>query len=219
MRSFVCQAVPFLPFIRAVLLSLILHLIGFTVGGLFVPVRLTADAPLRIVIRHGYLQERQSAEPVMPQDALPSLSKKAQRLASSAPEVVAQPVLSSQHALAPLEETRSQYRGGEAVVRDAISPDALRQYRMALAIQMHGYQSYPMLARAQGRGGRVEVTLQIMRNGLLSVGLFKSSGDVVLDAQAMEMVEQGARQLLLPDELRGKSLRLILPLQFDLTDD
>jgi TonB family protein len=219
MRSFVGQAEPFLPLMRAFLLSILLHFILLTGDGLFVPVRLAADAPLQVVVRHGHLREKRLTEPVMPQDALQSLSRESQRLVSSEPKVVEARLLSSPHTRAQLAETRSLDGGVEALVQEAISPDVLRQYRMALAIQMHKYKNYPMQARAQGREGRVEVALQIMSNGLLSVALFKSSGDVVLDAQAVEMVEQGAGHLLLPDGLRGKSLRLILPLQFNLTED
>lgn len=104
--------------------------------------------------------------------------------------------------------------------RDGASADDLRQYRLSLAISARRFKRYPALARERGWEGTVEVALNV--NALLPVPevvLVRSSGQDVLDQQALEMMTQAARVTSLPQSLKGRDFRILLPVKFSLEGD
>ena len=101
-----------------------------------------------------------------------------------------------------------------------VSADDLRQYRLSLAIAARRFKRYPALARERGWEGTVEVAISLI--ALLptpQIGLASSSGRSVLDEQALEMLAQAARSTDLPESLKGRDLRLLLPVTFSLELD
>lgn len=106
------------------------------------------------------------------------------------------------------------------VTQDGASADDLRQYRLSLAISARRFKRYPMLARERGWEGTAEVALNV--NALLPVPevvLVGSSGRGVLDEQALEMMTQAARVTSLPQSLKGRDFRVLLPVKFSLDSD
>ena len=106
------------------------------------------------------------------------------------------------------------------VTQDGASADDLRQYRLALAISARRFKRYPVLARERGWEGTAEVALNV--NALLPVPevvLVGSSGRGVLDEQALEMMTQAARVTSLPQSLKGRDFRVLLPVKFSLDSD
>ncbi|MDE2585428.1 MAG: energy transducer TonB [Betaproteobacteria bacterium] len=111
-------------------------------------------------------------------------------------------------------------RGGAsaaAPVRESVSADAMRQYRLALGSEARRYKRYPRLARERGWEGVVEVTVHLGPAGA-SASLGHGSGFTALDDQAVEMIAQAARQTPVPEGLRGKDVSFSLPVQFSLDE-
>ncbi len=103
--------------------------------------------------------------------------------------------------------------------RAGVNADALRQYRMALAIAARRFKHYPPLARERGWQGRVEVVVSVSAwQRAPAVALLRSSGHVALDEQALAMLEQAAASTLLPESLQGRDFRVLLPIEFSLDD-
>lgn len=110
--------------------------------------------------------------------------------------------------------------GTSNVPSEGASADDLRQYRVALAIAARRFKRYPLLARERGWAGRVEVAVNLSAwqpNPRLS--LVQSSGHAALDEQALSMIEQASATTTLPESLRGKDFRVLLPIEFTLEDD
>ena len=107
-----------------------------------------------------------------------------------------------------------------ATGRPGVSGDDLRQYRLSLASAARRFKQYPAQARQRGWEGTVEVALSV---GALApvpeVVLVRSSGRAVLDEQALDMLTQAARVTALPEGLRARDFRLVLPVQFSLEND
>jgi len=99
----------------------------------------------------------------------------------------------------------------------SVSADDLRQYRLSLAIAARRFKRYPALARERGWEGTVEVMISLIaRLPMPQIALASSSGRSVLDEQALEMLAQAARTTALPESLKGRDLRLLLPVKFSL---
>jgi protein TonB len=101
-----------------------------------------------------------------------------------------------------------------------VSADDLRRYRLSLAISARSFKRYPLLARERGWEGTAEVSIVV--DPLLPaprVSLSESSGIAMLDAQAVDMVEQAARTAPLPEGLKGRGFRVLLPVKFSLEAD
>ncbi len=104
--------------------------------------------------------------------------------------------------------------------REGVSADDVRQYRVSLATAARRFKRYPALARERGWEGTAEVAV----NGSVllpapEVVLVHSSGRRVLDEQALDMVAQAARATNLPDGLKGRDFRILLPVNFSLETD
>ena len=97
--------------------------------------------------------------------------------------------------------------------------DVLRQYRLTLAIAARRYQSYPELASRQAWQGTANVAVDIGGvGGAPRVVLLRSSGHPVLDAQAVEMLDQAARATAFPEVLKTRARRIVMPVEFRLND-
>lgn len=104
--------------------------------------------------------------------------------------------------------------------RDAVNADGLREYRVSLAIAARRFKRYPALARERGWEGTAEIALLVSgRLPAPEVILLRSSGHSVLDRQAQEMMTQAAQATVLPESLRGRDLRIVLPVKFSLEAD
>jgi protein TonB len=100
---------------------------------------------------------------------------------------------------------------------DAVSAEAMRRYRMDLALAASGVHAYPDVARARGWQGTVEVVLETrIRSPEPRVSLWRSSGYAALDAQAVDTLARAARATPLPAALRTRELRVVVAVRFDL---
>ena len=107
-----------------------------------------------------------------------------------------------------------------APVREDVSADDLRQYRLYLATAAKRFKRYPALARERGWEGSVDVALN--GSSLLpepEIVLLRSSGRTLLDEQALAMMTQAARVTTLPEGMRGRNFRIQLTMEFNLEND
>lgn len=222
--------------VQAVIVSLLIHAALLTrVVSLF-PV--TLDAPvttINVVMERGRRADQVKAE--APVAAKPSPEKikppvpepvrtviREQVLAQDAPVVRALPPAqtSVRDAGSPVPPSAVTVTSGggtttAAPVREGVSADDLRQYRLSLATAARRFKRYPALAKERGWEGTVEVALDVYAaKPVPEVGLVRSSGRSVLDEQALEMMLQAARVTALPEGLNGRDFRVLLPIQFSL---
>lgn len=88
---------------------------------------------------------------------------------------------------------------------------------MALAIAARRFKRYPPVARESLWEGTAEVAVSMSAWGHVpELSLVRSSGRAVLDTQAMLMIEQAAAATTLPEALRGRAFRVLLPIEFSL---
>jgi len=106
-----------------------------------------------------------------------------------------------------------------ASAREGVSTDALREYRMALAIEARRFKRYPPLARERGWEGTAEAAVSSITAGSPQVSLQRSSGYAALDEQTLDMLRRAALATPLPEALRGRDFRVVLPVRFSLDDD
>jgi protein TonB len=101
-----------------------------------------------------------------------------------------------------------------------VSADDLRQYRLSLASAAKRFKHYPALASERGWEGTVEVAINVSAlSPLPQVLLVRSSGRSVLDAQAVDMLTQAAHATALPEGLKARDFRILLPVEFSLEND
>lgn len=104
--------------------------------------------------------------------------------------------------------------------RQGVSADDLRHYRLSLATAARRFKSYPPLASQRGWEGTVEVALNVRALAPVpEVVLVRSSGRRVLDEQALEMLTRAARVTTLPEGLKARDFRILLPVEFSLDND
>lgn len=102
---------------------------------------------------------------------------------------------------------------------EGVSPDALRHYVLALVPEARRLKRYPALARERGWEGTVEVTVRLNRlQGMPAIAVTRSSGFPILDEQAMAIIGQAVRLVVVPELLRGKEVSIPLPIRFSLED-
>jgi periplasmic protein TonB len=99
-----------------------------------------------------------------------------------------------------------------------VSAEGLRQYRLALAREARRYKQYPPLARSRGWEGTVELRVEITAGARPSVGLARSSGHEVLDAEALEMMGRAVLLAVVPVSLQGRSFSVPVPVRFALDE-
>ena len=107
-----------------------------------------------------------------------------------------------------------------APAREGVSADDQSQYSLSLGKSLRRFMRYPALARERGWEGTAEITLTF--NVLLpipEVVLLRSSGQAVLDEQALAMMTQAVRVTSLPEGLKGRDFRVTKSVKFSLDDD
>lgn len=104
---------------------------------------------------------------------------------------------------------------------DARGPDSagLRQFRMSLAGEARRFRRYPEAARRAGLSGMAEIRITVEVGGLQRrADLGRSSGHALLDAAALEMLQQAATYAMLPESLRNRSFTVLLPVVFEVDE-
>lgn len=92
--------------------------------------------------------------------------------------------------------------------------EGLRQYRVSLAVAAGRYKA-PVAALAGEYRGRLEVRLTVAADGLLQdARLERGSNDSQLDAAVIDMFANAARSTQLPASLQGRTLSIVLPMEF-----
>lgn len=218
--------------LKALLLSLMLH-------GLLLTWLAPREMPSLPV--PGILQARLRAGPTVQQPgpvARPQRSEQSPRRASGqqaspasrgrsalAPRVSPNAELPGLASLAPASGEVGAVAPGAAVASDAApdpapaaavgDPDALREFRMALARAARAARHYPAMARERGQEGVVRLRLS-WRQGMASprISLQQGSGHPLLDEAAQEMLRQALAATPLPREL--PAFDFVLPVEFSL---
>lgn len=92
---------------------------------------------------------------------------------------------------------------------------AILTYRKSLHLHLKKHQRYPSEARSRGQQGTVEVQFAIDRTGkIMEKTVRKSSGNPLLDAEALAAIDRANPFPLPPDEEPGEALRYSMPIQF-----
>ena len=94
---------------------------------------------------------------------------------------------------------------------------ALAKYLRTVRRQLEQVKRYPLLARRRGAEGTATLAIDIGRDGRpAAVHVSASSGSELLDGEATDMVERAAPFAPLPAELDAATLRVVVPVSFDL---
>lgn len=150
---------------------------------------------------------------------VPSNPQIADFAVASAISEQAQPSPDRQAAEAPGSASPEPY-AQQALAHPAVSRPqqagaALRYQRLLLA-HIERYQRYPGTARRDGLQGKVVVAFAMRRDGvLLAVSVKSSSGQPVLDEEAVETVRRAQPLPSIPSDL-PEQLTIRLPVVFDL---
>ncbi len=229
-----------LPLLRALILSLLAHAMVLLGVLVVLPVQLDAPAAtIKVVFSAGAPQvavnagvKKEAGAEASPSPAVPRT--KARQLAVEQPSAaLSVPPASSLISTTPAESVvapsttadvprvqASAQASAPAMARDGVNADDLRQYRISLAIAARRFKRYPALARERGWEGTAEVALTVSAHlREPDVALLRSSGHAALDRQAQEMMAQAARAAVLPESLKGRDFRIMLPVQFSLDGD
>lgn len=92
--------------------------------------------------------------------------------------------------------------------------DAVRGYRIALAIEARRFRLYPPTAKGRGIGGRAEIEIVFPASGLAALRVVRSTGNRELDTAALEMLRLAVDSVVFPAVLAGRQLSLSLPVEF-----
>ena len=228
--------------VRALIVSVLIHAVLFWHGVILFPVRLEQPAAtINVVMSRGPNGDpakpvslpatRPPPEPVKPSSPIVRNAGARPIFVPGPPSIIL--VEPPAQTVTDAGQTAPSSSGGMArggaqsdalpapdLTREGASADDLRQYRLSLAISARRFKRYPALARERGWEGTAEVALDV--NALLPVPevvLVRSSGRGVLDEQALEMMTQAARVTNLPQSLKGRDFRVLLPVQFSLESD
>jgi protein TonB len=102
---------------------------------------------------------------------------------------------------------------------DVVDADALRSYRMSLALQARRFKRYPEQAQAGGWSGVAEVRLAIAQGGRpVGAEVSKTSGYAALDRAALAMIDAAAQVAPVPSGLQDRRFAVILPVVFNLDE-
>lgn len=102
-----------------------------------------------------------------------------------------------------------------AALGQAIPEEVFKEYRLALLKEAGRTSTYPKDALELGIEGTVVVRLSVDANGRIkSSTIDPSSGYVVLDSAALEMVRNAHPHVSLPQALRGRSFDVAVPVTF-----
>ena len=219
---------------RWIVLSVALHALMLLFFGDFLPSTVTSSPQGQVAAIEALLQQRMEAQPAksinMPGEVKPNLA--APRMVMPEPKangpiiekaapVMPESAASPTAAVVATNATGGEMQSGEARAKtvESISQDGLREYRLNLSREARRYKRYPALARQRGLEGVVVIVVSTSAGfPLPQVSLSRSSGQEVLDQQAMEMLSLAVRAANMPDSLRGKDFAIDLPIHFSLDD-
>ena len=98
---------------------------------------------------------------------------------------------------------------GQAVPLDTPDPN-YREYMQRVRQRIYAKWSYPREAQYRDLHGKLAIEFHIGKDGqLLSLELITSSGEVILDASAMNAVKMAERYPPLPDAMRRDVLPVV----------
>lgn len=208
--------------LRILLLSLGLHVLLLLAIVSELPMRLTLPTTtLKAIVSAGHTTKPEAATPPQP-FAQPSASDFVSQ--STTHQITTQGAYAGLPAQATNASTQTAPDSAVRALTDApassndgVNANDLRQYRLSLAIAARRFKRYPTLAKERALEGRVEVALQVSALAIgPQISLVSSSGQTILDEQAIEMITQAARSISLPECLQGRDFRILLPVQFSL---
>lgn len=165
------------------------------------------EAPARV-------QEAPAAAPAAP--VAPPAQTASVALPVAAPSAAPAPEAKAPQTSTPVVPAPSQ---ATAKPSDAVDAGAADKYRLALIAAASRSKTYPRGAMEKGWHGKVEVRVIVSPFGnFRSVTVKTSSGHQILDNEALKIVRgaQRARDLTVPDALRGKEFTVDVPVIFDL---
>jgi len=224
------------PLARWLLISLALHVLLLLIftdfAGLTVPASPQVGSAKIVATLHAASEPKAPLPDHLPSQlkesrAVPSLVVPAPAAPSGAmtkasPVVVEQvPLASTSISPAISRPAADEINVGESVrpATPSVNPDGLREYRLNLSREARRYKRYPAIARERGLEGVVVVVVSTTAGiPAPQVALSRSSGQAVLDAQALEMVTLAVRAAKLPDSLHGRDFGLDLPIHFSLEE-
>lgn len=146
------------------------------------------------------IQEKEEVElkEVQPENLAPQQTAAAQAMAPPQIQAKEAPVVTAQ-------QVGDSKKNNRAIVT----------YRKSLHLHLKKHQRYPGEARNKGQQGTVVVEFAIDRSGkMVSKILKKSSGNPMLDTEALAAIERASPFPLPPDEEPGETLRYSMPIQF-----
>jgi protein TonB len=219
---------------RWIVLSIALHALILLIFGDFLPSTVTSSQQGQVVAIEALLQKKQEVQPVKTIDIAgevkPNLA--APRMVMPEPKAngpvmeKAAPVMPESAASLPATVVSTNTVGGDSQSGEArakpvesISQDGLREYRLNLSREARRYKRYPALARQRGLEGVVVIVVSTSAGfPVPQLSLSRSSGQEVLDQQAMEMLSLAVRAANMPDSLRGRDFAIDLPIHFSLDE-
>ncbi|MER2538572.1 MAG: TonB family protein [Azonexus sp.] len=219
---------------RWIVLSVALHALVLLIFGDFLSSTVTSSPQGQVAVIEALLEQKQNTPPsksadipgeVKPSLAIPRIAMPVPKASGPTIEETS-PVIRESEVAAPAPSFATNATVSETQVGDAhakpvesVSQDGLREYRLNLSREARRYKRYPALARQRGLEGVVVVVVST-RAGLSEpqISLSRSSGQEVLDQQAMEMLSLAVRAARLPDSLRGRDFAIDLPIHFSLEE-
>jgi protein TonB len=219
---------------RWIVLSIALHALILLFFGDLLPSTVTSSPQGQVVAIEALLQQKQEAQPIksvdIPGEVKPNLA--APRMVITEPKahgpviektapVMPESVASSPAVVVATNATSGESQSGEARAKpvESISQDGLREYRLNLSREARRYKRYPALARQRGLEGVVVIVVSTSAGfSVPQLSLSRSSGQEVLDQQAMEMLSLAVRAANMPDSLRGRDFAIDLPIHFSLDE-
>lgn len=199
--------------LRILALSLTLHLLLLLGAPHELSMQLATPTTKLMLVMHNDMVKMAALAP--PHSNTIALQPKLQNYAVS-PSAKTAP--STQSATA--ESTKLPAKPSVPENNNVVDANDLRQYRLSLAIAARRFKHYPAAAKAHAWEGVSEVALSV--NALTKmpeISLTRSSGQAALDAQALDMIAQAVRVSAMPEHLRGRNFRMLLPVQFSLQED
>lgn len=220
--------------IRWVALSIFLHAVVLLVFAKFLPSTATSSPHGQLAAIEALLQRKQETlmakslvpaskvepNPYSAKIALPGTKAVQPTIEKNLPAVSESiATVASLVAVPSIAGATAQVEESHAKPLASISQDGLREYRLNLSREARRYKRYPALARQRGLEGVVVIVVNTSAGlPLPQVSLGRSSGQDVLDQQAMEMLGLAVRAASLPDSLRGRDFALDLPIHFSLDE-
>jgi protein TonB len=108
--------------------------------------------------------------------------------------------------------------GAAAAAREARTIGEYRLQLIDAAKRIKDRTRYPPLARENNWTGNTGVSVAVPPQGVPGISVRGTSGHRVLDQHALSIFEQAAREVPVPQELRGKAFVVEVRMDFTLTD-